>query len=275
MWKQSSTDIIAYMIEYIDIGVNLTGSSFKQDLDDVVKRAQQVGVSQMIVTGTDIVHSELALQLNRQYPDVLMSTAGVHPHHASEFDAETIPRLRGLCGEASILAVGECGLDYNRNYSEPADQRRAFEAQLRLASELELPVFLHQRDANADFVSMLTDYRDDLTGAVAHCFTGSVDQAQAYIAMDMYIGITGWICDERRGVELQQAVKQIPLERIMLETDAPYLLPRDLQQPPIQKRRNEPCYLPHICQVTARHMGIESRQLAQAALDNSRRFFRL
>ena len=273
MWKPSTADIIAYMIEYIDIGVNLTGSSFKQDLDDVVVRAQQVGVAQMIVTGTDIMHSELALQLSRQYPDVLMSTAGVHPHHASEFDAETIPRLRDLCSEAAVVALGECGLDYNRNYSKPADQRRAFEAQLRLASELVLPVFLHQRDAHADFVSMLAEYRDDLSGAVAHCFTGSIDQAQAYLAMDMHIGITGWICDERRGAQLQRAVKQIPLDRIMLETDAPYLLPRDLQQLPVQKRRNEPCYLPHICEVAARHMSIDSRQLAQAALENSRRFF--
>ncbi len=263
------------MIEYIDIGVNLTGSSFEQDLDDVVTRAQQAGVSKMIVTGTDITHSVLALQLSRQHPEVLMSTAGVHPHHASAFDAETIPRLRDLCSEASVLAVGECGLDYNRNYSEPADQRRAFEAQLRLACELGLPVFLHQRDAHEDFISMLSEHRDDLSGAVAHCFTGSIDQAEAYIAMDMYIGITGWICDERRGGQLQRAVKQIPIERIMLETDSPYLLPRDLQQPPVQKRRNEPCYLPHICQVTARHMGLDSSQLARSALDNSRRFFRI
>ena len=275
MWKRSSADIIAYMIEYIDIGVNLTGSSFKQDLDDVVKRARQVGVVQMIVTGTDIAHSELALQLSRRYPDALMSTAGVHPHHASEFDGETIPRLRDLCSAAAVVAVGECGLDYNRNYSKPADQRRAFEAQLRLASELALPVFLHQRDAHADFASMLAEYRDDLNGAVAHCFTGPIDQAQAYIAMDLHIGITGWICDERRGVELQRAVKQIPLDRIMLETDAPYLLPRDLQQPPVQKHRNEPCHLPHICKVAARHMGIDSRQLAQSALQNSRRFFKI
>ncbi|MGB5603685.1 MAG: TatD family hydrolase [Gammaproteobacteria bacterium] len=273
MSKKSSADIIAHMSTYIDIGVNLTDSSFTHDLDDVVQRARHVGVSHMIVTGTDIQHSQLALQINRLYPGVLMSTAGVHPHHASEFDGETIPSLRDLCSEATVVAVGECGLDYNRNYSAPADQRRAFEAQLRLACELDLPVFLHQRDAHADFVSMLAEFRHDLSGAVAHCFTGSTDQAMEYVAMGMYIGITGWICDERRGLELQQAVKQMPLNRVMLETDAPYLLPRDLRKPPIQKRRNEPCYLPHICETTARHRGIESRLLAQSALENSRRFF--
>jgi TatD DNase family protein len=261
------------MTRYIDIGVNLTGSSFKHDLDDVLQRAVDAGVYRMIVTGTDVHHSQMALELDRKYPDVLLSTAGVHPHHASEFDDDTIPVLRELCADESVVAVGECGLDYNRNYSTPADQRRVFEAQLKLACELELPVFLHQRDAHDDFVSMLSGYSRELAGAVAHCFTGSMDQALEYTAMGMYIGITGWICDERRGGELQCAVKDIPPNRIMLETDAPYLLPRDLQQEPVQKRRNEPCYLPHICHATARYMQIESQQLADSVLENTRRFF--
>jgi len=261
------------MTKYIDIGANLTGSSFKHDLDEVVQRALDAGVYRMIVTGTDVQHSQMALDLNRRYPDVLLSTAGVHPHHAGAFNEDTIPVLRELCAHESVVAVGECGLDYNRNYSTPADQRRAFEAQLKLACELQLPVFLHQRDAHDDFASMLSEYSRDLAGAVAHCFTGSVDQALEYAAMGMYIGITGWICDERRGGELQRAVKDIPPDRIMLETDAPYLLPRDLQLEPVQKRRNEPCYLPHICDAAARYMQIESQQLADSALENTRRFF--
>lgn len=265
--------MIPYMSEYIDIGVNLTGSSFNNDLDDVVQRALDAGVSQMIVTGTDIHHSQAALELSRSYPGVLISTAGVHPHHASEFDENTISGLRDLCAEESVVAVGECGLDYNRNYSKPGEQRSAFEAQLQLACELGLPVFLHQRDAHNDFASMISEYRDDLAGAVAHCFTGSVDEALEYLAMEMYIGITGWICDERRGVDLQRAVRSIPVDRIMLETDAPYLLPRDLQQQPVHKRRNEPCYLPHICEVAAKYMGIDHQQLAQVVLVNTRRFF--
>jgi len=265
--------MIAHMTEYIDIGVNLTGSSFENDLDEVVQRAQAAGVCQMIVTGTDMHHSQAALELSRSYPGVLLSTAGVHPHHASEFDDNTISGLRDLCADESVVAVGECGLDYNRNYSKPGEQRSAFEAQLQLACELKLPVFLHQRDAHDDFVSMISEYSNDLAGAVAHCFTGSVDEALEYVAMDMYIGITGWICDERRGGDLQHAVKNIPVDRIMLETDAPYLLPRDLQQRPVHKRRNEPCYLPHICEVAAKYMGVDHQQLAQAALENTRRFF--
>ena len=265
--------MISHMTSYIDIGVNLTGSSFRHDLADVVQRAQHAGVKHMIVTGTDVSHSQMGLALCRQYPDNLYSTAGIHPHHAGDFDAASIPALRDLCSEPSVVAVGECGLDYNRNYSTPADQRRAFEAQLQLACETRLPVFLHQRDAHTDFVAMLTDYRDNLTGAVAHCFTGPAEEAMEYLAMDMYIGITGWICDERRGAELQRAVKVMPADRIMLETDAPYLLPRDLKQPPVQKRRNEPCYLPHICEVAAGYIGIDSSDLAQNALANSQRFF--
>ena len=273
MCIELSADIIAHMTRYIDIGVNLAGSSFRHDLDAVLQRAQDVGVYRMIVTGTDVQHSRIALDLNRQYPDLLLSTAGVHPHHASELDHDTIPRLRELCAQESVVAVGECGLDYNRNYSTPAEQRRAFEAQLKLACELGLPAFLHQRDAHADFVSMVSGYGGELAGAVAHCFTGTVDQALEYTAMGMSIGITGWICDERRGGELRRAIKEIPHDRIMLETDAPYLLPRDLQQDPVQKHRNEPCFLPHICDVTAKYMHVESRQLAHSVLENTRRFF--
>ena len=268
-----SADMIPHMTAYIDIGVNLTGSSFKHDIEAVMQRAQDAGVAQMIVTGTDLAHSRAALELTRRFPGVLTSTAGVHPHHASEFNEATVPELRELCTEASVVAVGECGLDYNRKFSTPSDQRRAFEAQLQLASELQLPVFLHQRDAHDDFVSMVNDYRDTLAGAVAHCFTGSVDEALEYVAMGLHIGVTGWICDERRGTDLQRAVTHIPPDRIMLETDAPYLLPRDLDQPPVQKRRNEPCYLPHICRVTAGYMGIDQQQLARSALENTRRFF--
>jgi TatD DNase family protein len=261
------------MSEYIDIGVNLTGSSFSNDLDQVIRRARDAGVTRMIVTGTDIDHSRRALELGHQYPDALLSTAGIHPHHASEFDNNAIEVLRELSVNESVVAIGECGLDYNRNYSTPEQQRLAFEAQLQLACELDLPVFLHQRDAHHDFVSMVKEYRHELVGAVAHCYTGTADEALAYVDMDMYIGITGWICDERRGIDLQDAVREIPIDRIMLETDAPYLLPRDLKQAPVQKRRNEPCYLPHICRVTAMHMGVDQSSLADNALQNTRRFF--
>ena len=261
------------MAEYIDIGVNLTGSSFSGDLDAVIARATAAGVGRMIVTGTDESHSEAALALCARYPGRLYATAGVHPHHADAYTAHSADLIRKLCRDASVVAVGECGLDFNRNYSAPAAQLSTFESQLELAAETGKPVFLHQRDAHADFIAMLRNARPKLSGAVVHCFTGTAAEAVSYIELDMYLGITGWICDERRGRELQQAVREIPLHRLLLETDAPYLLPRDLAQKPVKSRRNEPCYLPHICASTARYIGVDEDELAQAALANTQRLF--
>ncbi|MCK4705731.1 MAG: TatD family hydrolase, partial [Gammaproteobacteria bacterium] len=134
---------------------------------------------------------------------------------------------------------------------------------------------LHQRDAHDDFVAMLKNIRPQLSNAVAHCFTGTEAEANDYLELDMYIGVTGWICDERRGQDLQRAVKQIPLDRIMLETDAPYLLPRDLDEKPVKNRRNEPCYLPHIANAVSRYMGVEIEELEHAALVNTKMFFNI
>ena len=173
------------------------------------------------------------------------------------------------------MLLGNAVWIFNRNYSVSENQVSAFDAQLELAVELQKPVFLHQRDAHDDFVSMLINCQSGLVGAVAHCFTGTAQEAVEYIDMGLYIGVTGWICDERRGHDLQDAVKHIPLDRIMLETDAPYLLPRDLTKKPVHSRRNEPCFLPHICRVTARHMGIDEEELADASLNNTKRFFNI
>ena len=259
----------------IDIGANLTGSSFKTDLDDVIQRAISNGVGQIIVTGSDIEDSLEAFELTKEYPEVLYSTAGIHPHHADSFDEEAIDSLRELHKHATVVAVGECGLDFNRNYSISENQKNAFEAQLELAVELQKPIFLHQRDAHDDFISMINNCQSGLVAAVAHCFTGNVQEALEYIDMGLYIGVTGWICDERRGRDLQQAVKHIPLDRIMLETDAPYLLPRDLIVEPVRSRRNEPCFLSHVCKITALHMGIDDEELAVASLKNTKRFFKI
>lgn len=263
------------MSKYIDIGVNLTGSSFREDLDQVIGRALNAGVTEMIVTGTDIEHSLKAIDLCAQYPESLFSTAGIHPHHADEFDSKSVEELRELSLHACLIAIGECGLDYNRGFSTKENQRRAFEAQLELAVEVNKPVFLHQRDAHEDFVAIMSDVRSRLDNAVAHCFTGTVAEVNDYLELDMYIGVTGWICDERRGRDLQQAVKEIPPNRIMLETDAPYLLPRDLAESPVKSRRNEPCYLPHIAETVARYMGLDQEELAQMALANTKTFFNI
>lgn len=261
------------MSKYIDIGVNLTGSSFKDDVDQVIERAQQADVDTLIVTGTNSLHSEQAILLSERYEAICYATVGLHPHHASEYSASLDSELRDMLLHNKAVAVGECGLDFNRNYSTRAEQIRAFEAQLELAIDLKKPLFLHQRDAHEDFISMIRSCRNDLGQIVAHCFTGNVDEINDYVMLDMYVGVTGWICDERRGGDLQQAVKHIPLDRLMLETDSPYLLPRDLQEKPIKKNRNEPCYLPHIARSVASHMTIDGKKLVSAAYENSRRFF--
>ena len=267
--------MITDMEKYIDIGVNLTGSSFKKDLPQVIERAQQAGVERFIVTGTDIVHSEQAIALAEQYESICYATVGLHPHHASDYSSDLDSELRDMLSHKNVVAVGECGLDFNRNFSTRQEQIRAFEAQLEIAIDLQKPVFLHQRDAHDDFIAMIKSCRSDLSQLVAHCFTGSKEEVNDFVILDMYIGVTGWICDERRGSSLQQAVKHIPLDRIMLETDAPYLLPRDLQEKPVAKNRNEPCFLPHIATAVANHMQIEEASLISAAYKNSCNFFNL
>lgn len=263
------------MNKYIDIAVNLTGSAFKKDVPHVIERAQAAGVEKLIVTGTDSFHSEQALLLAEQYDSVCYATVGLHPHHASDYSSDLNSELRDMLFHKNALAVGECGLDFNRNFSTRKEQIHAFEGQLEIAIDLQKPLFLHQRDAHDDFISILKSCRSDLNKIVVHCFTGTIEEVNDYILLDMHVGVTGWICDERRGTSLQQAVKHIPLDRIMLETDAPYLLPRDLVETPVEKRRNEPCFLPHVSQSVAKYMQVDENQLAAAAYENSCVFFDL
>ncbi|MCG6939098.1 MAG: TatD family hydrolase [Gammaproteobacteria bacterium] len=265
--------MILDMNKYIDIGVNLTASSFRNDVPQTIDRAQQAGVDSLIITGTNIQHSEKAIVLTQQFESICFSTVGLHPHHASDYCSELGSELRDMLSHKSAVAVGECGLDFNRNYSPRKDQIKAFEAQLEIAIEIQKPVFLHQRDAHEDVVAILKGCRRELKQVVAHCFTGTIEELNDYLALDIYVGLTGWICDERRGKSLQQAVKHVPLDRVMLETDAPYLLPRDLQQKPVEKNRNEPCFLPHIARSVAKYMTLQEKQLAKAAYENSCDFF--
>src|SRR5579863_3320977 len=206
-------------MQWIDIGANLTHESFKPDREAVLARAAAVGVTQMMVTGTDLASSTEAAQLAQARAPVLYATAGVHPHHASQLQQQDLPALRALLSRPEVVAVGECGLDYHRNYSPRQAQLRAFEWQLALAAECGKPVFLHQRDAHADFVALLRDQQVRLRGGVAHCFTGTVSEMEDYLQLGLSIGITGWFNDERRGAHLSLAVARIPAGRLLLETD--------------------------------------------------------
>jgi TatD DNase family protein len=246
-------------MELIDIGSNLTHESFSADRAEVIERAAAAGVTRQIVTGADLASSRAASALAAAHAQVLWSTAGVHPHHAVGFDPARREELHELLGRPHVVAVGECGLDYFRNFSPPAAQRAAFFAQLEVAVTVAKPVFLHQRDAHDDFKAILREFHGRLVGGVAHCFTGGVAELEDYLALGLCIGVTGWVCDERRGADLRAAVPRIPADRLMLETDAPYLLPRDLKPQP-KSRRNEPMYLPHIARSIAhlRNQSLES-----------------
>jgi TatD DNase family protein len=259
-------------ITLIDIGSNLTHDSFAPDRDAVIARALEAGVRRQIVTGADMVSSNQAATLAAAHPAYLSSTAGVHPHHAQSFDVSRHAELKELLHQPGVVAVGECGLDYCRNFSPPEAQRAAFVAQLKIAADTRKPVFLHQRDAHDDFTAILKDFRAALPGGVAHCFTGGRRELEDYLALDLYIGVTGWVNDERRGLSLRDAVPHIPSDRLMLETDAPYLLPRDLAPRP-KSRRNEPCYLPHIAAAIAQLRGQTAEQIAASTTDNAGRFF--
>ena len=257
----------------IDIGINLGHDSYDGDRDAVLARARAAGVVQMLVTGASLSGSSAALALARQHPGVLFATAGVHPHHASELSAARLEELAELARAPEVAAVGECGLDYFRDLSPREAQRQAFHRQLELAARLGKPVFLHQRDAHADFTAILREHGARHAG-VAHCFTGGAAELDAYLGLGLSIGITGWISDERRGTHLLPVVRAIPPERLLLETDGPYLLPRDLSPKPAS-RRNEPAYLPHIAAVVARARGEPLETLARSSTAAARGLFHL
>jgi TatD DNase family protein len=258
----------------IDIGVNLGHESFDHDRERVIAAAQRVGVHAMIITGTSVAGSDKAAALAAMLPGVLFSTAGIHPHDASGHTTDSAAQLLEIAQQPQVVAIGETGLDFNRDFSPRPQQEKAFAAQLELAVQTGLPAFLHQRDAHDHFLAILKEQRDGLSRGVVHCFTGSREELYDYLDMDMYIGITGWVCDERRGLHVQELLKDIPPHRLLLETDAPYLLPRNMQPKP-QGRRNEPAFLPWVLQLVAERLGCDAAGLAAQTTANARSFFAL
>ena len=258
-------------MQLVDIGANLTHASFQADVAEVISRARQAGVARIIVTGTSVAESQKALDFSKT-TDFLFATAGVHPHHARDCGPDTIPALREIAKHPRVVAIGECGLDFNRNYSPHPDQEKWFIAQLELGLEVGKPLFLHSRDAHPRFAEILRHHK--VKNAVAHCFTGEREELKAYLDLGLYIGITGWICDERRGKHLLELVREIPRERLLLETDAPYLTPRDLKPQP-KARRNEPAFLPHILKTVARAVGRPAEEIAAETTRNAETLFRL
>ena len=262
----------------IDICVNLANSQFRQDRPEILERAFSSGLEALVLTGTDIDTSKECLgfcdEFSDQYPNQLFSTVGVHPHDAKIWNANVRSQLETLLKSPKAAAVGEPGLDFNRDFSPRDIQIKAFEGQIELAAQSGLPLFLHERDAFSTQIEILKSYRDQFSDAVIHCFTGDKKALFAYLDLDLYIGITGWVCDERRGQELAALVSNIPLNRLMAETDAPFLLPRNIQPKP-KSRRNEPAYLKWVMQKLADCYQLTAVQITEHTSANARTFFNL
>lgn len=270
-------------MQLVDIGLNLTHQRFDKDREAVLSRAKAARVAQMVLTGTNVISSKQAANYAARYAldpahrNILFSTAGVHPHDAGEVAPDYLEQLKTLAERPEVVAIGECGLDYHRNFTPRDVQEKVFREQLELAAQVQKPLFLHSREAHEDLMKHLKAI-ENLPPVIVHCFTGTRAELEDYIEAGYYVGITGWICDERRGVELQNLVKHVPLERIMLETDAPFLTPRDIPadaDPAPKSGRNEPAFLPHILQAVAGHMGVAVEALAEASTHNACEFFRL
>lgn len=260
--------------DLIDIGVNLMHRSFNKDREKIIQNAKILGVSPIILTGTTEKSSLQTKNYVSKFNGELYSTAGVHPHNAKDCNENTIVNLHKIAKSPYVVAIGECGLDYNRDFSPRNTQRKWFEKQIQLANKFDMPLFLHDREAYDDFRAILEKYEGHIKNAVVHCFTGSKKELKAYLDLGCYIGITGWVCDERRGKNLAKIINIIPEDKLMVETDAPFLIPRDMKNTQ-KNNRNEPSYLPHIFEAIAFNMGKDPKELSKTVYQNTLCFFEI
>lgn len=261
-------------MKLFDIAVNAANKQLVNHFEELLGRSVEAGVDKWLMVGTDVDDSREVLDMCQADPDArhLYTTAGVHPHDAKSVSEDYIEQLRILHRNSRVVAVGECGLDFNRDYSPRPQQEKVFAEQLALAGELNKPVFMHERDASERFANIYSQFSEAIPRGVVHCFTGERAALKQYLDMGLYIGITGWICDERRGLDLRELIQYIPLERLMLETDSPFLLPRSLKPKP-KSRRNEPAYLVHVAQTIAQILGKDEQTIFDMTYQNSCRFF--
>ena len=249
-----------------DIAVNLADSQLRDQADQVLRDALDAGVEHCLLVGTDIDESQWLGDRAEAWRTPF--TAGIHPHYVSAAPPDWQTKLADLICHPRCVAVGETGLDWFRMLSPRETQLRLCEQQLAMAIEAEKPAYLHDRDASHDLYAVLKNF-PGIRGIV-HCFTGDQAALEAYLDLGLYIGITAWCLDERRGQTLADLVPYIPDDRLMIETDAPYLAPRTLRPRP---KRNEPKFLPHIVEGIAALRGQPSDHLAQVTSDNAKRLF--
>lgn len=257
-------------MKWFDAGVNLLDN--RLDPEAVIADAARAGVDKICLITTHPDEWEQAAALYAAFPDSLCYTVGVHPHNAKDVEETHYARLKACATAPGVVAIGECGLDFNRNFSPPAIQKTVFTRQLEIATEMNLPVYLHERDAFNAQQACLNPFLQNIKGGIAHCFTGDKASMQAYLDMGLYIGITGWVCDPKRGVALREAVPSLPLERLVLETDAPYLFPKTLRP---RQRHNSPASIPHIGAVVAELLESTPAQISLNSYANCCRLFGL
>lgn len=259
------------MAAYYDIGLNLFCRQFR-DPDRVLADAAAAGVS-CILTGSDMEENEKINRYLQSYGGECYGTAGIHPHNADRARPADFDRIREIVtANPKIVAVGECGLDYDRMFSTRENQLRCFDRHIRLAEELQKPLFLHERAAAKDFIARMKQHPAQCRRSVVHCFTGDAQNVKAYLELGMYIGITGWICDDRRAGALREAVKHIPADRLMIETDAPYLTPKNIKG---LGSVNVPQNIRYVAAELAKHMHTDETALTEQVRENTARFFGL
>ncbi len=255
--------------EYYDIGLNLFCRQFPEP-EKIIQNAAKAGVT-CILTGTDRKENRQIDTFTKEHR--VYGTAGIHPHNADRGEKADFDLIEKLVTEnKKIVAIGECGLDFDRMFSTRENQIRCLEKHIVLAEKLGMPLFLHERSASEEFVRRFKKHPEVCKRSVVHCFTGNRKTLEKYLEMGFSIGITGWICDDRRGKELREAVGIIPPDRILLETDAPYLTPRNI---PGLNRTNVPENIVYIARELAKYMKIPEEALKENARKNTERIFRL
>ncbi|MEA3239416.1 MAG: TatD family hydrolase [Candidatus Bipolaricaulota bacterium] len=247
----------------IDTHAHLDSSDYNEDRAVVIARtfAEKIGV---ITVGVDLESSEAALKLSQQHR-FIWAGVGIHPHEARTFDAQVAKRLRELATDPKVVAIGEIGLDYYRDLSPRSTQRDVFAEQIELANDLRLPVIIHNRESTKDMLAILRKHRPKR--GVIHSFLGDIDLAQEFMDLNLYLGIGGPLTFKKNDI-LRNAVSQIPVDRILLETDSPYLTPV-----PYRGKRNEPIYVRYVAEEIARLKGISPEQVAVITTQNAQLLF--
>lgn len=253
----------------IDVGVNINHSFLIDDIGKTLDEMREAGVNGMICIASDLEESKLVQSLGQKHSQI-WNTLGCHPHQAKTWNIDSKTIFSELIQTAKPIAIGETGLDFNRNYSTPSEQFYAFDEQIELAIEHQLPLYLHERDAHQEMLERLRQHPDLAKKSVIHCFTGNQQELDNYLELGLYIGVTGWVCDERRGADLQVSVPHIPLDKLLIETDAPYLLPRNIRPRP---KKNHPKYLPWVAMEVARLKGVTCEELILNTTKNTESLF--